>query len=127
EQVERQPQRDVATALVELAAELPTGDVELVGLVARRQRHRVELRDVPPLDDMSASAGIAAQALDDLRDLVDSGALAIEPLPRRLVGVPVDPLLAVDRAEFAPFRGEGLVLDDSRFERFLRNGIARGA
>src|SRR6185369_12043650 len=92
----------IAAALVELAAEPIAGDVELIRLVARRQRHPVELGDVPAFDDVAASAGVTAQAFDELRDLVDPGARAERALPDRLVRRPVDPLLAVDRAEVAP-------------------------
>src|SRR5688500_18835236 len=113
-QVERKAQRDVATALVQLAAQalraLGAADVELVSLVARRQRHAVELGDVPAFDDVAPPPGLRAQALDQLRDLVDARTLAEGPLARGLVSRPIDPLLAVYRAEIAPLRSERLVL-----------------
>ncbi len=126
EQVERQAQRDIAAALVEHAGDPVAGDVELVGLVARRQRHPVELGDVPALDDVPTAAGIGAQALDHLGHLVDAGARPKQPVARRLVGRPVDPLLAVDRAEIAPLGGEIGVLDDAPLEILLRDILARG-
>ena len=44
-----------------------------------------------------------------------------------LVGRPVDPLLAVDRAEIAPTRRERLVRDDAGLEILLRNFLAGGS
>ena len=45
--VERHAQEDVGRALVELAGELALRDIELEQAVAGRQRHLVELADVP--------------------------------------------------------------------------------
>src|SRR5690606_12881906 len=100
--------------------------MELIGLVARRKRHSVELGDVPAFDDVPAAAGVVAQAFDDLRNLVDARAGAEGALPCWLIGGPVHPLLAIDRAEVAPLRGELLVLDDARFEGCLRDLVAAG-
>ena len=46
--VETVPEPQVATTLIEYAGELAFVDVELVGHVAWRQSHFVEVSDVPP-------------------------------------------------------------------------------
>ena len=60
--------------------------------MARRQRHLVDLADVPSGDDMPPRMRIAEEAVDQEPDLVDSPAFRSRP------GAP---LLAVNRAEFA--------------------------
>jgi hypothetical protein len=52
--VERHAEEEVGTALVQLAAEPPVGDVELEHRVTRRQRHVVDLGRVPRGDDHAA-------------------------------------------------------------------------
>ena len=59
--VERHAEEDVGAALVELARQPAVGDVELEQCVARRQRHVLELADVPRVDDDAARIGIAAE------------------------------------------------------------------
>jgi hypothetical protein len=87
--------------------------VELIGLVAGWQGHAVQLGDVPSFDDMAAAAGIGAQGLHQIGHLVDSlRRLAERSVVLRLVDRPVDPLLAIDRAEIAPLRGKGGVGHD---------------
>ena len=53
-------EEDVGAALVELAGEPAVGDVELEQRVARRQRHRVDVRHVPGADDEAPRVGIAS-------------------------------------------------------------------
>lgn len=45
--IERNSEKNIGTALVELAGELPVRDVELEQSVARRQRHLLHFRNVP--------------------------------------------------------------------------------
>ena len=62
--------------------------MELIGLVARRQRHLVELGHVPAFDNMAAAARICAQAVHHLCHLIDAFARFVQPLahlpPERL-------------------------------------------
>src|SRR5262249_11931875 len=58
--------------------------------MARRERHHVELADIPGADDVAARIGIALQAFDDSCDLVDVA--AVRRWPRA-------PLSSVDRSE----------------------------
>ena len=90
--VERHAEEDVARSLVELAGEPAVGDVELEQRVARRQRHRLEVTDVPRADDVAAAVGVGADLLDDGGDLVHRPAVRGRPGP---------PLVPVDRAELA--------------------------
>ena len=64
--------------------------------MARRQRHLVDVGDVPRRDDVPAGVGVRADRLDDLRDLVDLAAVGSRPRA---------PLVAVDRAEVAELVG----------------------
>ena len=52
EDVEGKAQAEIARALVEDAGQFSVGDEILVGHVARRQRHAVELGDVPAGEDV---------------------------------------------------------------------------
>jgi hypothetical protein len=52
--VERHAQEDVAAALVQLAAELAIGNIELEQAVAGHQRHLLQLGHVPGTDDQPA-------------------------------------------------------------------------
>src|SRR5207342_868383 len=79
-------------ALVQLAAELSVGHVELEHRVAWHQRHARQVRDIPRGDDQPARVGIAPDLVDDPLDLVDLLAIGSRPAA---------PLLAVDRAELA--------------------------
>ena len=62
--VERHAEEDVGAALVDLAGQPAAGDVELEQRVAGRERHLVELADVPGADDDAARIGSFAQLLD---------------------------------------------------------------
>ena len=70
--------------------------VELEQGVARRQRHGLDVGDVPRRDDVSAGVGVGADRLHDPRDLVDAPAVRRGPRP---------PLVAVDRAQVAAWVG----------------------
>ncbi len=116
-QVERQAQRHIAAALVEQTVEprlaaLPR-DMELIGLVAGGQRHAIKLGDVPAFDDVAAAAGTGAQGFDHRGDLIDPLTLLVKSVRAVAIGRPVDPLLAIDRPQIAPARGETRVIGDS--------------
>ena len=94
--VERHAEEDVGRALIELARQRAVGDVELEQAMARRQRHRLDLRRVPGGDDEPARGRVAADLGEHIGELVDAAAV------RRRPGAP---LLAVDRAEIAVLVG----------------------
>ena len=87
--------------------------MELVGFVTGRQRHRIEFGDVPSLDDVASAARIGPERFDDFGDLVDAAGAGIAAIARGCVDRPVDPLLAIDRAEIAPFRGKVRIVRDA--------------
>ena len=87
-------QEDVGAALVELAAELAVGHIELEEGVAGHECHLVQLGHVPGADDDAAAVGIALELLDDFGNLVDMRAVGLGPAA---------PLHAVDRAQVAGF------------------------
>ena len=80
-QVEGQPQRDIAAALIEQAGETVTRNMELVALVAGGQRHRVQFGDIPAFNDMAAAARIVAQAFHHLGNLVHALCALVKRLP----------------------------------------------
>ena len=75
--VERDAQKDIGAALVELTGELTLGHIELEKRVAWRQLHAGDLADVPRRDDQAPRIRV----LDDLRD--DFGELVDLPTVRR--------------------------------------------
>ena len=97
--VEGQPEEHVGAALVELAGEAPLGHVELEQQVAGRQRHLVELADVPGADHEAARLRVAAYLLHHAAHLVDGAAVGSGPRA---------PLGAVDRPEVAVGVGPGV-------------------
>ena len=99
--------------------------MELVGLVARRQRHRVELGHVPAFDNVAAAAGVIPQRLNQQGHLVDPlRGLAIAAIALIDEHRPIGPLLAIDRSQIAPARGEAGVGDDPRREILAGNRLA---
>ena len=72
--VVRHAEAEIAGALVQEARQPPVRDEILVGHVAGRQRHRVELGDVPAGEDQAARGRIGADILHQSRDLVDAAA-----------------------------------------------------
>ena len=95
--VERDAEKDVGAALVELAAEaFAARHVELEERVAGRERHPRKLGDVPGAHDDPARVGLLAEQSNGLRDLVDVTAVGRRPAP---------PLHAVDRPELAVLVG----------------------
>ena len=94
--VEGNAQEHVAAALIELAGELPVSYVELEEAVAGRERHLVYLRRVPRAHHQSARVGRLADALEQVRDLVDRAAVCCGPRA---------PLTAIDGAELAVLVG----------------------
>ena len=90
--VERQAEEHIAGTLIQLAGELAVGDVELEEGVARRQRHFIQLADVPRRDDDPAGVRVVFQLVHHRADLVDMAAV------RRRPGTP---LFAVDRPQVA--------------------------
>ena len=90
--IERQAEEHIAGTLIQLAGELAVGDVELEEGVARRQRHFIQLADVPCRDDDPAGVRVVFQLVHHRADLVDMAAV------RRRPGTP---LFAVDRPQVA--------------------------
>src|SRR5574337_604766 len=94
--VERHAEKNVAGALVQLAAELAVRHVELEQGMAGQQRHLRQLAHVPGADDQPARIGVAPNLLDHPADLVDRATVD---------GGPGAPLPPVDRTELAMFIG----------------------
>src|ERR1700730_10143570 len=69
--VERDAQKDIGAALVELARELTLGHIELEKRVAWRQLHAGDLTDVPRRDEQAPRVRVLDDLRDDLRELVD--------------------------------------------------------
>ena len=90
--VERHAEEQVGRALVELAAQLAVGHVELEQRVAGHQRHLRQVGHVPSADDQATRIGVLADLRDDVADLVDH---------RPIRCGPASPLLAVHRPELA--------------------------
>src|SRR5574344_2265178 len=92
----------VRSPLIKLAGKPAFRDIELEKAVTGRERHLIDFRDVPGAHEVAAAFGIVLQALDDVRDLVDMGAVRRGPAP---------PLVTVHRAEIAvrvrPFVPDG--------------------
>ena len=94
--VEGHAQEGVRTALVQLAAQLAIGHVELEQRVAGRQGHAVHIGGVPGGDDHAAAVRTFPDHLHHVRDLVDHPAIG---------RVPAAPLVAVHGAQIAVFIG----------------------
>ena len=92
--VKRKSEKDVGTALIELAGEFPARDVELKKGVTRRQSHVLQVAGIPRRDDMAAAVGIVFYAFDKFRDLVNRLARSC---------VPVSPLHGITRPDTARF------------------------
>ena len=90
--VERHAEEHIRAPLVQLARQPPLRRVKLKQRMARRQRHLIQLGDIPRADDMAAGVRLAADLLDEAAELVD--AFPARPGPRA-------PLAAIDRPEFA--------------------------
>ena len=87
-------QKYVSAALVELAAELAVGHVELEEGVAGHQGHLVQVGHVPGADDDAAAVGVGFELFDDFGNLVDMTATRLGPAA---------PLHAVHGAQVAGF------------------------
>jgi len=99
--VERHAQKDISTALVQLAAELGffawllrRRDVELEERMAGHERHLVELGHVPCAHNDAAAVGVVSQGLNDLLDLVNVATIG---------GGPAAPLHAIHGAKITVF------------------------
>jgi hypothetical protein len=101
--VEGHAQKNIGTALVQLAAQfgffaraLCRRHIELEERVARHERHLVKLGHVPRADDDAAAVGVAFEGINDLLYLVNVSAIW---------GGPAAPLHAVNGAKVAVFAG----------------------
>ena len=83
--------------------------------MAGRERHLRDVGDVPGADDVAAAVGVAADLLDDLRDLVDVPAVRSRPAA---------PLVAVDRPEVAVLVGPLVPDRDATVLQPLHVGVA---
>ena len=77
--VERNPQKCIATALVELAAQLAVGDIELEQTVAGRQGHLIDERRIPCAHDVATTVGILFEPFDQFFDLIGMRAIGVGP------------------------------------------------
>ena len=77
--VERHSEEQVGAALVELAAELAIGHIELEQQVAGSQRHARDVRHIPRRNDQPSRIRVGLDGLDHLGDLVDRAAVASRP------------------------------------------------
>ena len=68
--VERHAQKNIRATLVKLAAQLAVAHVKLEQRVARRQRHAVNVRNIPGADNQPAAVGIFFDLFDHRRDLI---------------------------------------------------------
>ena len=98
--VEGHAQKHVGTALVELAGQPALGDVELEKGVAGRQRHALDLADVPGADDQAAGIRVAPDLLHDLLHLID--AAPVRRPPGAPLGAVDGPQIAVLVRPFVP-------------------------
>src|ERR1700675_3251110 len=69
--VERDAQKDIGAALVELARELILCHIELEKCVAWQQLHAGELADVPRRDDQAPGIRVPDDLRDNFGELVD--------------------------------------------------------
>lgn len=95
-------QEDIGAALVELAAELAIGHIELEEGVAGHERHLVQFGHVPGADDDAAAVRVALELFDDFGNLVDMRAVGLGPAA---------PLHAIHRAQVASLLVSPLVPD----------------
>ncbi len=58
--IERHAEKDVGTALVELAGQTSLGHIKLEKGMAGRQRHFVDVADVPGADDQAPRIRVAS-------------------------------------------------------------------
>src|SRR5690606_2271177 len=84
--IERHAKKDVRASLIKLAGKPAVRDVELKERMTRRQRHPLELADVPCADDDSPRVRIAADQLDGPCNLIDLASVGrLPPAPLRAV------------------------------------------
>lgn len=94
--IERHAQKIVGAALVELATEPSARDIELKQQVTWRQRHTINVGDVPCGHDQPPRMRIGADRVLHFRDLIDRAAVGRGPR---------SPLVAVNGTEIAIFIG----------------------
>ena len=92
--IERNTKESVGTTLVEHTRELAIGYIELEKGVARRQRHLLDIGNIPRRNDDATRIGTLADEVYSLLNLVDS--LAIWTRPRT-------PLIAINMVQIAKF------------------------
>ncbi len=89
----------------------------LIDHVTGRQGHLIQITDIPCVEQHSAAGGVGPERFHQSSDLVMLAPLGIDPAP---------PLLAIDRAKFAPLAGKFVIADNARFKVALGNIFARG-
>lgn len=97
--IERDPEEDISAPLIELAGKPASGHVELKEAMTRRQRHFLDVPDVPSADDESPRVGRRAEHLHQVCDLIDAASIR---------SAPGTPLFSVDGSEL-PFGVRPLV------------------
>src|SRR5208282_2673557 len=78
--IKRHAQEQVGAALVKLAVELTILNVKLKQRVAGRQRHLIQLTDVPRADNQPPALGLLLDLVNDLVNLVDAAAVRSAPV-----------------------------------------------
>ena len=90
--IERNTEKEIRTALVELAAYLPFLHIKLKQSMAWRESHEIEFPRIPCADNQTSAVGVRADLRDDGADLVERGTIRFPPVP---------PLGAIDASEIA--------------------------
>ena len=98
--VERQTEKHVARALIELTRELPVCDIELKETVARRKRHTLEFSYVPSIHKQTSAVRIRFDRFDQFVNLINIAARILFAKSR-----PMTPLPPIDWPQFAKFVG----------------------
>src|SRR2546427_3111603 len=94
--VEWYPKRQIGRALIDLQVETVINHIELHQEVAGRQRHLVEISNVPRADDKTPRMRIAFNSLNDLLELIN---VPLGVLSRAFVQSilrPFTPLIAIN-------------------------------
>jgi hypothetical protein len=118
--VEGDAEKEVSASLVELAAEagrLRVGivNVELKEKVAGWKGHLIDLGHIPGGDEVASGSGVVPEAVDEVGDLINGGAIGFGPGP---------PLLSVDWPEIAIFVGPFVPDGDFVFLEIGNVGVA---
>ena len=113
--VERDTEKHISTALIELTIQPPLGDMELKEGVAGHQRHFVKFADIPCRYDDSTAVGIGFDRFNRLLHLVDDTSI---------FGFPTAPLFSINGTQIPVFIGPFVPYSDTVFLEILDVCIA---